>query len=42
VSVDSAGNSNSSSKLVAVTPKATNTVFEVVFESLGNIFDFLR
>jgi hypothetical protein len=42
VSEDSATNSGKSSKLVAVTPKATNTVFEVVVESLGNVFNFLR
>jgi hypothetical protein len=42
VSEDSATNSGKSSKLVAVTPKATNTVFEVVIESLGNVFNFLR
>jgi hypothetical protein len=42
VSEDSASNSGKSSKLVAVTPKATNTVFEVVVESLGNVFNFLR
>jgi len=42
VSLDIAKNEGKGSKLVAVTPKATNTVFEVVIESLGNIFNFLK
>ena len=42
VSLDIAENEGKGSKLIAVTPKATNTVFEVVLESLGNIFNFLK
>jgi hypothetical protein len=41
-SLDSASNEGKGSRMIAVTPKATNTVFEVVVESLSNIFKFLR
>ncbi len=40
-SVDDAGNTGTSDKIITVTPKTTNSVIEMIFGSLADIFSFL-